>query len=86
MRTDTGICDKCKKNVSCLMDCTVNDELIERLCPTCLKEDGNYCLSCGDMVFGLECFCDTCQMINEEDNADYYDEDEEDFPGGSLDY
>lgn len=85
MRSDTGICTNCKKETECLTDChlPIQDEVHERLCPTCLKADGSYCLVCGQFCSGMESFdfihpgyCDNCWDEIRSDCDDDYDEDE----------
>lgn len=80
MRTDTGVCDKCKKETECLTDCylPIQEGVHERLCPVCLKEDGSYCLVCGQYCSGMESFdfihpgyCDNCyDEITSDDDWD----------------
>lgn len=87
MRTNTGTCDKCKNETEFITDCylPVQDGVYERLCPVCLKEDGSYCLVCGQYCSGIESFdfihpgyCDNCWDEIRSDCDDEDDEFEED--------
>jgi hypothetical protein len=75
-------CNECGKMSDLTTTCSFpsGDNDIE-LCPTCLKEDGNFCLSCGAFCSGLQSFdfihpgyCDTCW---DEIESDYNDDEEE---------
>lgn len=76
-------CDECGKDSDALMTCHyVHDESTIDLCPTCLKEDGSFCLCCGQFCAGFETFefhhpgyCDNCWSDLKDD--DYYGDPEE---------
>lgn len=75
------ICDECKKDTDGLMTCTYTDGSEIYLCPTCLKADGSFCLSCGEFCAGIESFdfthpgyCDNC--IEEMEQDDFWGDDE----------
>lgn len=91
MCNQTKKCDECGKESQHITECTypINDD-ITNLCPQCLKEDGSFCLSCGMFCAGMTNFdfihpgyCDTCW--DEIEVADW-DNDDEEYPDGSLDY
>lgn len=83
-------CSECGKMSDLTTTCTfpTDAEDIE-LCPTCLKEDGSFCLCCGSFCSGLESFdfihpgyCDTCWgEIEDSNRRDFDEEDEEDEDG-----
>lgn len=81
-------CSECGKMSDLTTTCTYpteEEETIE-LCPTCLKEDGSFCLSCGRFCAGQQSFdfvhpgyCDTCWDEIEAECGNY-DEEEGDDP------
>jgi hypothetical protein len=92
-------CDNCGKLSECTTTCEFpSDNSSIELCPQCLKDDGSFCLSCGQFCSGIESFdfihpgyCDTCwdeieseTGWGEEENE--WDDDDEEFPHDSLDY
>lgn len=92
-------CDECGKESEGVITCEFpSDGSTTDLCPTCLKEDGSFCLSCGQFCSGLTSFdfhhpgyCDTCwaeieEMDDWNEDEEYDPHDEEEFPNGSLDY
>jgi hypothetical protein len=85
-------CNECGKLSDLTTTCTfpIDDTTIE-LCPTCLKEDGSFCLACGHYCSGMESFefihpgyCDNCW--DEISQCDWDNENEEDDPNWSGEY
>jgi hypothetical protein len=78
-------CNECGKLSDLTTTCTfpIDREDIE-LCPTCLREDGSFCLSCGHFCSGIESFefihpgyCDNCWDEIEDANRWDFDEEED---------
>lgn len=70
-------CSECNTLSDCTTTCTYVDGTTIELCPTCLKQDGSFCLCCGQFCAGLESFdfihpgyCDTCWDGVESNNWD----------------
>ena len=76
-------CDNCGKLSECITTCEFpSDGSTTDLCPQCLKDDGSFCLSCGQFCAGMESFdfhhpgyCDTCW--DEIEESAEWDEEEE---------
>lgn len=83
-----GTCDECGKQTDGLMTCYYLDDTTVRLCPTCLEEDGSFCLCCGQFCAGLHSFdfihpgyCNNCWDEIESNDWDS-DEDYDPLWGG----
>lgn len=83
-------CDDCGKRTDGLMTCTYShDDSTTKLCPDCI-EDSGFCKRCGNYCSGMESFdfsdmpgyCSDCR----EEIKNEFEDDDEDFPDGSLDY
>ena|ERR1043165_3175857 len=77
-------CDNCGKLSECITTCEFpSDGSTTDLCPQCLKDDGSFCLSCGQFCAGMTNFdfihpgyCDNCWDEIEQDDF-WGDEDNE---------
>lgn len=75
-------CDNCGKESECITTCEYpSDGSTTDLCPQCLKDDGSFCLSCGQFCAGMTSFdfhhpgyCDNCW--DEIKEMDYWGDDE----------
>jgi hypothetical protein len=74
-------CDTCGKLSECTTTCEYTDGSTIELCPQCLKDDGSFCLSCGQFCAGLKSFdiihpgyCDNCW--DEIKESEWDDEDD----------
>lgn len=78
-------CDECGKYSECITTCEYpSDGSTTDLCQQCLKDDGSFCLSCGQFCAGMTNFdfihpgyCDTCWDEIRTENEDWEIEEEE---------
>lgn len=73
-------CTECGKDTDGFTTCYIDNEVIAYLCPDCIENGKDYCLSCGHYSAGQtgfdlhhEGYCDSCWEQIEEDfnNAPY---------------
>ena len=87
-------CDTCGKESECITTCEFpSDGSTIDLCPQCLKDDGSFCLSCGQFCSGMSSFdfihpgyCDSCWDEIEEMDEEDYDYSLTDDDGGDWDH